>query len=605
MTGRVNEASSDAHAAAEEEEAVHDTDEGDDLPRLPFDRELLRTLVEAVPLSTSEETLQLLIGAKNAKEVRHILEHVVYPHHLCVDVLNGHGYRVAVLQALTTVASRTGAMEEWFECVSLFRRLGFVLTRTFAAEGFTTIRQWLTQQFNFVGRSPALVTEGIAHIRELVYWCHEDQLVFDHVLYTRIVFLLTMIVSFFDRQNMYRSVFPPDFTKRDGIVVEWVITHRRCVDFDECVLQCDALMEEVLELLRQDIPSRPIFSIMYRLMDYYFATDNVEKMIAVMEDAVEYGVRIAESSTAKLMQLACAFNYPNVPELFMRWRVSLPQCVLATPDMSRLMFYYGRSGGGRPCPVCGETYNHRNPSVYCWLRTPPHQRQCPALRMAREEKGELEECRELPQNADWSERGFQLWELSAARSIEWGTVEWRAFLLCCIFSPRAMEAKKLLDDHFDPSKMDNFLRAVYIRLLRHHAPELTGPTIQQWQERQYKMSPIVLQEGLMAAATVDDPAQRLAALQHVWRSLLEKDSYVMPMTKRYLARRRAELADRSSREEKELLEEIVRQMPRHLSLLDMKDSPADFAVGTSKRNVYIPPAVLERVTSRQSPRANR
>ncbi|RNF05313.1 hypothetical protein TraAM80_04604 [Trypanosoma rangeli] len=336
-------------------------------------------LRDAVPLTSSEDIKDLLKGCKNGKEVRHVLDTVLYCNPLCHDVLNGHGYRVAVLQALTAVAPRTQCMHEWFECVDKFRRLGFVLTRTFAAEGFTVIREWLSHHFSYEGRSPLLVTEGIFHIRELVQFCKEDRLVFDHVLYTRIVFLLTMIVGFFDRQNIYRSSFPENFTKRDGVVVEWVISCERCVDFDECVLQCDAMLEEVLEMLRQDIPSRPNFSVMYRLIDYYFATDNVEKMIAVMEDAESYGISIAESSTAKLMQLACALNYPTVPELFMRWRVSLPQCVLATPDMSRLMFYYARSGGGKPCPLCGEPYNHRNVNVYVWQNTPEHQRNCQAL----------------------------------------------------------------------------------------------------------------------------------------------------------------------------------------------------------------------------------
>lgn len=570
---------------------------------------VLSILRDSVPLTSSDDMKDLLKGCKNAKEVRHVLDTVLYRNPLCHDVLNGHGYRVAVLQALTAVAPRTQCLHEWFECVDKFRRLGFVLTRTFAAEGFTLIRQWLSHHFNYEGRSPLLVTEGVSHIRELVQLCKEDRLVFDHVLYTRIVFLLTMIVSFFDRQNIYRSTFPENFSKRDGVVVEWVISAERCVDFDECVLQCDAALEEMLEMLRQDIPSRPNFSIMYRLIDYYFATDNVEKMIAVMEDAESYGIGIAESSTAKLMQLACALNYPNVPELFTRWRVSLPQCVLATPDMSRLMFYYSRSGGGRPCPVCGEPYNHRNVNVYVWQKTPEHQRNCPALLDARRRKGELDENTSLPQNADWSEMAFGLWGLSQSRAIEWGAVEWRSFLLCCMFSPRALEAKELLDKFCDHAKMDDFLRATYIRLLRHHAPELVLPTCCGWRDGGHRLSPIVLQEALMGAVMVDDPAERHRAVRYIWKTLLERDSYIMPFTKRLLQRRLGELRARPAgvtADEDSLMGEMIAMQPRHLSLLDLKDSAADFVVGTSKKNVYVPSAsgaAQRSETARQRRRA--
>ncbi|CBZ26762.1 conserved hypothetical protein [Leishmania mexicana MHOM/GT/2001/U1103] len=580
-------------------------DDGDALvPHLKQDMEALETLRSIAPVSSTEEIQAMIKSAKNAREVRMVLERIVYTHHLCFDLLNGHGYRVAVLQTLTAVAPHASCMYEWFDCVARFRRLGFTLTRTYAAEGFTTIRQWLSREFLHRGRSPSIVTGGTAHIKELMQWCLEDRLVFDHVLYTRIVFLLTMIVSYLDRQNLYRASFPEDFAKRDGIVVEWIVTNERCVDFDECVLQCDAVMEELLEQMRQDIPSRPPFSFMYRLADYYFATDNVEKMIAVMEDAESYGVSVAESTTAKLMQMACAFNSPQVPELLLRWRVLPPQCVLATPDVSRLLFFYSRSGGGLPCPHCGEPFNHRNVSVYCWLQTPPHQRQCPALRKARVQKGELEESQELPQNADWSAQAFGLFELSRARAIEWTAVEWRGFLLCCIFSPRAMEAKALMDQHLDVTEMDDFLRAACIRLLRHHAPAEAWPTLKKWKQRQCNMSPIALQEALMAASMVADAATRLEHIKAVWQLLLEKDSYVMPLTRRFYQRRMDELAksyaaaaggDEKSqdglateREEAQLMQKVVEMQPRHVSLLDMKDSAADFVVGTRRKNVYRP-----------------
>lgn len=705
---------------------------------------LINVLREAVGLHSTEEIKSMIMGAKNAREVQHLLDRVVYRHHLAGDPLNGHGYRVAILQALTAVAPRTVCLSSWWEAVHRFRGLGFMLTRAFAAEGFTTIRHWLTQQFDQHGRSPHLVIDGIRYIRGLMYWCKEDKLVFDHVMYTRIIFLLTMIVSYMDRHNLYRSSFSSgDFVKRDGIVVEWVLSAERCVDFDEAVLQCDAFLEEVLSLMREDIPSRPAFNVFYRLIDYYFATDNVEKMLAVMEEAEEAGVPVAESSTAKLMQLSCALNHPATPALFLRWRVSLPQCLIATPDMSRLLFFFSRSGGGYGCPVCGEPFNHRNVLVYVWLETPPHQRNCPALQMGRKRKGELEECIVLPHNKDWSKEAWGLWHLSTARSITWGAVEWRGFLLCCMFGspsaaaksgyPPPLEAKALVDQHLSPERMDDFLRATYMRFLRHHQPHLAAETMQHWLSLgTVRMSPIALQEALMSAASiltvdevrilerilqeeereeeiqnssphpmneatprldtplvapmttatgetvaaagwlgsdleqladrigegrrneskrgwcrwlvslgvvqiregvglsVDNPAwkdRRYKDLQFIWKAILEKDTYVMPYTKRVLRARQAVLLEiwkkkkklwemqeleksvdaeqendqmhgRSNEErekeeahftaEQSLLDTIIMMTPRNVSLLDMKDSASDFAVGSTKKNVFIP-----------------
>lgn len=712
---------------------------------------LVNVLREAVGLPSTEEIKNMIMGAKNAKEVQHLLEHVVYRHHLAADPLNGHGYRVAILQALTAVAPRTVCLTAWWDAVQRFRPLGFLLTRAFVAEGFTTLRHWLTQQFDRHGRSPYMVVDGIRYIRDLLYWCKEDKLVLDHVIYTRIIFLLTMIVSFMDRHNLYRSSFSSgDFVKRDGIVVEWVLSTERCVDFDETVLQCDAFLEEVLSLLREDITSRPTFNIFYRLADYYFATDNVEKMLSVMEEAEEAGVPVAESTTAKLMQLSCALNHPATPALFLRWRVALPHCLIATPDISRLLFYFSRSGGGYPCPICGEIYNHRNASVYVWLETPPHQRNCPALQMGRKRKGELEECRELPHNKDWSKEAWGLWKFSAERSIEWGAVEWRGFLLCCMFGspsaasrtgyPPPLDGKALLDRHLPPERMDDFLRATYMRFLRHHQPHLAAEIIQHWLSLgTFRMSPIALQEALMCAACIltteelqilreiqegeaegqteersgrkgddsfifslsleggvenDSPLEgagevqepggalpptgipqgdvdslsqeggrlmrkvarkpvctpllslgvvelredlaldtsvdpsswqrRYKDLQFIWKAIQEKDTYVMPFTKRVLrARQRilqeiwkkqqqqwegktsnesvdSESEDRKAIQarkkeaeahfaaEQSLLETIIMMTPRNLSLLDMKDSASDFAVGSTRKNVFIP-----------------
>lgn len=596
------------------------------------DDALIEVLQTAVPMSSTEEITRLISNAKNSKELQEILQNVAYRHHLASDSLNGHGYRVAVLQALTAVAPRTACLEGWMDAVQRFRKLGFVVTRAFAAEGFTTIRAWLSGEFEQYGRSPHLIIGGLSALRTLTKWCKEDRLVMDHVLYTRQLLLLTMMVSFMDRQNLHRASFPADFVKRDGIVVEWVVNTERCVDFDETVLQCDAVLEEILQQMRQDVPSRPAFSVLYRLMDYYFATDNVEKMIAVMEDAETYGLPVAESSTAKLLQLACGMNHPSVPALFLRWRASLPQCVLATPDFSRLLFYFSRSGGGHPCPVCGEPYNHRYVSVYVWLETPPHQRKCPVLQLARRQKGVLEECPGLPQNRDWSREAWGLWELAKERFIEWGPVEWRGFLLCCMFGssghsdyPAPLKALALVQEHLTPERMDDFLRATFMRFLRHHQPSAAGPTLRSWSQQRIRMSPIALQEALMAASYIDEgescgatvavpegsssassgvqavlveaekpesnPAnvaavrgQRFADMQFIFDAIKTKDSYVMPYTRRVLERRKKQLFEQGGGSGSKLSE-------------DAASDGSDSGEGKGKKEVSAEQALFDEIIS--------
>jgi hypothetical protein len=404
-----------------------------------------------------------------------------------------------------------------------------------------------------------------------------------------------MIVSFFDRQNMYRASFPDDFCRRDGIVVEWVVTNERCVDFDRCVELCDAFVYDLIAEMKADLRSRPLFSVMYRLSDYFFASDNVEGMLRIMEDSAAQGISIPESTTAKFMQLACAFNDPRVPEYFLRWRCQLPQCAIATPDISRLLFYYCRSGGGRPCAHCGEPFNHRNAGRHAWESTPEHQRQCPMLLLARKQKGVYEDVRTLPQAQDHSSIAFQLWEFSRQRSIPWTHTEWRGMLLCCTFSPRALEAKQLLDEHFDHDNMDDFLRGAYVRLLRHNDPSQIRATVSAFVQVRglERVSPIVLQEALMGISCIENAEQRIAGYRQVHQWILERDTYVVPYAKRWVkeqSARRGEL----SKEEAAIVEVVLTLSPRKVNLLDLKDSVWDFMVGTSKKNEFVASAT-ERI----------
>lgn len=567
---------------------------------------LLRIVRETTPGGDPAACQNLLREAKHAREVRRVLENDIYRNPLAWDLLNGHGFRVAMIQTLTAVAPRCNAAAEWFDCVSKFRSLGFQCDRTAIAEGLNLTRSAAMQRFQADGRHPLIISDGLNRLRTLLEWSCEDRIQLDHVFFTRLLFITTTLVSFFDRQNVYRANFPEDFHRRDGVVFEWVLANSRCVDFDQAVQLCNTFVDEVLSRLHQRMPhSRISFGLTYRLMDYYFATDQPEKMLAVLEDSA---FPAAESSTAKLMQLACAFNLPNVPELFLRHRALPPQCVLASPDMSRLLFYYGRSGGGKPCQSCGEPYNHRHPGLHVWDQTTAEQKRCHLLALAQNQKSELETLHGgVPQCADHSAIANQLWALSVERNIPWNALEWRGYLLCCMFGPRdtALAALALVDSQLAENKFDEFLRQTYLRVLRTHHPEglleqmgrfLEGKPVQ-------RVSPIVLQEALITASGISHGPQRLDCTKRIWKLILQRDSYVVPYAARFL-RRQMEKRDLESRvsegmgeassssaaispEERALLQEIIGFRPRSVNLLDLKDGVADFVVGSTKKNVFV------------------
>lgn len=563
---------------------------------------LMQSLGAVSPLPSPAATQDLLRQCKSASEVRRVLHDVVFAYPLCWDVLNGHGYRVAMITTLTAVTPKCNAVAEWFECVHRFRQYGFEITRTYVAEGLAAVRASLLKQFQSEGRTPDIISNGLNRTRQLLAWANEDRVVLDHVVYARALVHVTMLVSFFDRQNLYRSNFPDDFMRRDGIVVEWVVAHDRCLDYDQAVALCNEFVDEVLVRVRDDFLCRPPFSFLYRLMDYYFASDQIEKMISVLEETSDdYGVAVAESSTAKLMQLACAFNLPNVPELFLKLRATPPQCVIAAPDMSRLLFYYARAGGGAPCPECGERYNHRHQGLSVWQETTEKQKECTLFALARTRKSELEDSRVPPQCKDHSEVARRLLEVSKQRSIIWGALEWRGYLLCHMFcesKDKALEALATVEASLPEPQYDEFLRQTSLRVLRHHSPDRLKLYMGRFFEDKAinMVSPIVLQEGLMIAASIDDDTLRFDLLRRVWRLVVKRDSYVVPYTSRYIRRLHEQRlflrggsvgSQQVSIEEQSLVQEIVEFKPRSINLLDVKDGVSDFAVGSTKKNVFV------------------
>ena len=263
----------------------------------------------------------------------------------------------------------------------MMRRLGFTLSRNFVSSALDMLKKWMQQRFGREGRNVEICDSILAYCRELIRMAREDGVSLDWVVHTRFVFIVTGIVAIFDRQNLYRELWPPndEVPRRAGIICDWVVAHERPQDYDDVVLKCNELVEEVLNMVRADGESsaRPPFSFMLRLADYYFATDNVYEMKNTLEQCKALNIAVAESTTAKFMQLACAANLPDVPQLFLTWRVERDNCTIATTDVFRLLMFYCRSGGGRPCPQCGEKFNHRNVYVHTWASTPKEQRRLP------------------------------------------------------------------------------------------------------------------------------------------------------------------------------------------------------------------------------------
>jgi hypothetical protein len=548
----------------------------------------LHALVAGSVAGPSGEDIAKVLGeCHSVAALRKIVSELILPHPHMFDLLNGHGYRVFVFKKLSNACARLNEVDLWWKMMVTVRTMGFTLSRTFVATALDALKRYVTERFKREGRNPQIAANVLSKCRHLCDMAVEDGVALDWVIYTRLTYVLTTVVAVFDRQNMYRSSWPAgDVPRREGIVTEWVVSHKRCADFDAVVGKCNAFLDELLDEVRHRTNARPPFSFMLRLADYYFATDNFHAMLAVVEDCDALGVSIAESTTAKLMQMACAFNIEEVPRLFHTFRAAPPQCLVAAPDMSRMMLYYARAGGGRPCPACGEPFNHRHVGLEVWQATPAAQRGCALLAMARGQKGVLEDHAEYPGNADFSRVAFGCWDMSVARSVQWNVVEWRAFLCCCVFSPRAMEAAALLQRHLPRPQWDDFLATQFMRVHRHNAPEQMLPVLQDWSARSVKISPLVLQEAALGVAYIGAAEARLATMRFLVGTMRRLEVYTMPYTQRTLQThlKNLEAASALTDEERKMVAALSALSPRQKALVDVKDSCTDVTAGSSLRH---------------------
>jgi hypothetical protein len=552
---------------------------------------IVEQFTNAVPGPAPDEVGQLLSEVKQERELRRIIDELVMPHPLFRDLLNGHGFRVHVFGKLLSASTRLGDVDIIFEHLAQVRTVGFLLTRNYCAVILDNVKRHINKRFQREGRNPDIAASVIRKCRHLRLMAEEDHVPYDFVMHTRELHIAASIAAVYDRQNLYRSNFPlEDVPRREGIVVDWVVSHiERVYDFDTVVRLTEEFVRETVERVK-GTHVRPTFSFMTRLADFYFAVDNVDRMLAVIEDSHALGIDVAESTYAKFMQLACAFNVAEVPELQLKFRVAPPQCTVATPDMSRLLGYYGRAGGGKPCPECGEPFNHRNPHVDIWERTPDAMKRCKLLHQARVQRGVLEDSPDVPQCSDHSDVAFGMWELSKQRSVHWTATEWRFFILCVIFSPRAMEGIDLLVQNLDRANWDEFLSLQYIRALRFNEPERIVPVLRQWRANGVHLSPLALQQAVMGQLLVREDAIRVDGLSFLAQVHVDNDIYTMRYTLRLIQAHSDSLPPTEAyRRERELLKSLSALSPRSLNVAEAKDSVSDVLPVSSKRHNLYPP----------------
>ena len=360
------------------------------------------------------------------------------------------------------------------------------------------------------GRNPSVVIEVLARLRQFIHYMDVDEILMDYMLWTRIIVVLLQLVSLLDRQLLYRDRWSYNTTKkREGLYIDFVVTHERLTDYDFTVQETYRFIDEILVRIRSVVPSRPNFAFMHRMAELMFACDDFDRMYSILEDMKGMGMYYSDSLTSRLLQLAIGFNYPNAMQLFVEWRVFHEGSVLNAFDCFRILAYYCRSGGGKPCPKCGESFNHRNGSLDHWINcTKPEHRSCSYLQLARTSKGLYNDLRDIPQNSDWSSQAFTVLEFAQQRSITWGSGEWRLFLLCCTFSPRAVEAIEAMEKEYPLKKWDDIISCMVCRLLRFNKPSEQLKLCHRLKSEGKYIHTMVLNEVLLGSYHIDDAGAR-------------------------------------------------------------------------------------------------
>jgi len=476
---------------------------------------LASTVKVLVPHPSRDDVLKYLSRVKSTEElvaaismVNHVL--ALCPLHESTNDRQDYFHRIC--EASYMCRDSDLMWEEMTRC----RSQGMLLTRPQSYSLLNALRRSMECRFEKEGRNPDIVNVTYSRVRQFLKFCEEDGVLLDYMLWNRVLILMLHLMSLFDRQLLYRDKWNySTMKKREGLFVDFVIGHEHHRDYVYAVEETMKLLDEVVDIVKKTIPTRPSFAFMYRVAEIAFACDDFDKMFAAMEDMRSLGMFYPESLTSRLCQLATGFNIPTAMEIFVDWRVYHDNSKLNSFDFFRVLAFYCRAGGGYPCPKCGESYNHRNISVEHWRKTPDHQKNCEYLALARTSKGLYNDLRDIPQNRDWSSQALGTLRMAQTKGTAFSAGEWRLFLLCCTFSPKANEAYDAVLSQFPQDKWDDILLATALRLHRFNDPLRIMPTLRVWKKAGRYIHNVGLNEALMGVCNIEDPAVREEHLREV------------------------------------------------------------------------------------------
>ena len=406
----------------------------------------------------------------------------------------------------------------------LFREQGMQMIRPHAYAMLNIIRQDVENRVEREGRNLEIIDSLYARLRSFVAMSEEDGILMDYMLWTRYLVIMLQLVGLFDRQLVYKEKWvSSQVRKRDGLFVDYVVTDERLIDYDHAVSETYRFLDEILKKIKLNIPTRPSFAFMFRLAELLFSCDDFRRMHSVLEDMKQMQMFYPDTLTSKLLQLAAAFNHPKMPQLFSNWRIYHENASLNSFDFFRLLAYYSRSGGGLPCPKCGDPSNHRDASLDYWKNVAKEEwKQCEYLKLARVAKGAYNDLPDIPQNADWSQKAFDIFEWAQESHVHFGSGEWRLFLLCCTNSPQWKKALETLHSGLPMNKWDDILMGTVFRMLRFNAPRELMPMCRQIKASGKFLHTLAVNEALLGVFSIDDQDTRmeeLGALMKLMRTI--------------------------------------------------------------------------------------
>eukprot|EP00759_Apiculatamorpha_spiralis_P015049 PhF_6_TR21718/c0_g1_i1/m.31030 len=477
----------------------------------------ISTIVRSlVPNPDKEEIMTFLTKVQTTEDLVNAISMI--NHTVTTSAFGGDSTteRSDLFQRLAEAAYQCRDFVHMWSLLCRFREQGMVLIRPHAYSVLNALRRHMEALFEKEGRNPDIIRGVYKYLRQFLDFCEEDGMLLDYMMWTRFLVLMLHLLSLFDRQLLYREKWNYALMKkRDGLFVDFVITHERTADYDFAVQETMKFFHEILAKVRKHVPTRPSFAFMYRAAEIMFACDDYSGMLSVLEDMKSMGMFTSEALTARLLQLSTSFNIPESNRIFMEWRVFHDNSKLNSMDFFRVLSYYARAGGGRPCPKCGEPYNHRNVSIECWKNTPESQRNCEYLQLARTSKGIYNDLRDIPQNADWSNEALGLLTMATELGVTLGGGEWRLFLLCCTFSPRVFEAYEVFLRNYPTKQWDDIVTATVFRLHRMNNPSQIMPLFRAVRAEGKFIHGVVAGEALMGVTAMPSSPTRESDLDEL------------------------------------------------------------------------------------------